>query len=103
MDVSKNDLPESTDMKHITTSSAVPDLQDASFEDISSYVPDTDAEKRLVRKLDLLMLPTLWLMCVLAYVDRNNIVSPNSAPSRLQQSLIDKHRVMQRPQVCKIP
>lgn len=38
------------------------------------YAPGTEAEKRLVRKIDLLLLPMLWLMCVMAYVDRNNIV-----------------------------
>ena len=38
------------------------------------YIPGTRAEKRLVWKIDLFLLPMLWLMCVLAYVDRNNIV-----------------------------
>lgn len=41
------------------------------------YAPGTEAEKRLVRKIDLLLLPMLWLMCVMAYVDRNNIVCSN--------------------------
>lgn len=39
------------------------------------YVPGTEAEKRLVRKLDFILLPVLWLMYVLAYLDRGNIVS----------------------------
>ena len=41
------------------------------------YEPGSKLEKRLLRKVDLTLLPMLWLMCVLAYVDRNNIVRPN--------------------------
>lgn len=40
-----------------------------------NYVPGTDVEKKLVRKIDLYLLPMLWVMCILAYIDRNNIVS----------------------------
>lgn len=43
---------------------------------LRDYVPDTEAEKRLVRKLDWYMLPALWFMYILAYIDRQNIVSP---------------------------
>lgn len=42
---------------------------------MANYVPGTKKEKLLVRKVDLIMIPMLWWMCVLAYVDRNNIVS----------------------------
>lgn len=42
---------------------------------IRNYIPDTDAEKKLVRKIDLHLIPILWLMYVLNYVDRTNIVS----------------------------
>lgn len=45
---------------------------------LRDYVPDTDAEKRLVRKLDMFMMPTLWIMYILAYIDRQNIVSLHS-------------------------
>lgn len=41
---------------------------------LRDYVPGSDAEKRLVRKLDLFMMPTLWIMYILAYIDRQNIV-----------------------------
>lgn len=41
---------------------------------LANYVPDTDVEKRLVRKMDLIMMPTLWFMYILAYIDRQNIV-----------------------------
>lgn len=40
-----------------------------------TYVPGTDEEKRLVRKVDMILLPCLWWMYVLAYLDRGNIVS----------------------------
>lgn len=42
---------------------------------LRNYAPDTKEEKQLVRKVDLWMIPMLWWMCVLCYVDRNNIVS----------------------------
>jgi hypothetical protein len=43
----------------------------------AQYIPDSKLEKQLLRKVDLCIMPTLWLMCVLAYVDRNNIVCLN--------------------------
>ena len=46
---------------------------------LANYVPDTAEEKRLVRKIDLTLLPCLWWMYVLAYLDRGNIVSFCSA------------------------
>ena len=54
--------------------------------DWSPYVPDTDEEKRLVRKIDKRLLPMLWVMYVMNYIDRTNIgvstsiksVDPNS-------------------------
>lgn len=42
---------------------------------LQNYEPNSDAEKRLVRKLDMFMMPTLWFMYILAYIDRQNIVS----------------------------
>lgn len=33
----------------------------------------SEVERRLVRKLDLLLLPPLWLLYVCNYLDRNNI------------------------------
>lgn len=40
-----------------------------------SQVPGTKLEKRMVLKLDLILLPVLWWMYILAYVDRGNVVS----------------------------
>ncbi|CAG8962346.1 hypothetical protein HYFRA_00005402 [Hymenoscyphus fraxineus] len=40
---------------------------------LSQYVPGSDAEKKLVRKIDMRLMPCLWIMYVLNYVDRTNI------------------------------
>lgn len=45
------------------------------LEALQDYQPDSDLEKKLVRKVDLLLIPTLWFMCVLCFMDRSNIVS----------------------------
>lgn len=37
---------------------------------LADYVPGTDEEKALVRKIDLFLLPTIWLMYLLSYMDR---------------------------------
>jgi hypothetical protein len=37
------------------------------------YVPGSDEERRMVRKIDAHMMPILWLMYVLNYIDRTNI------------------------------
>jgi hypothetical protein len=42
---------------------------------LRDYVPNTEAEKRLVRKIDMRLMPILWIMYILNYVDRTNIVS----------------------------
>lgn len=49
--------PEVSDLKNTD------DLHDA-------YVPDTEEERKLVRKIDLYLLPTIWLMYLLSYMDR---------------------------------
>lgn len=37
------------------------------------YIPDTPEEKALVRKIDRHLLPMLWVMYVMNYIDRTNI------------------------------
>ncbi|KXJ89538.1 major facilitator superfamily domain-containing protein [Microdochium bolleyi] len=37
------------------------------------YVPNTEEEKRLVRKIDLYLLPCIWIMYLMSYLDRTNI------------------------------
>lgn len=41
---------------------------------VDGYVPGTDEEKRLVRKIDMYLLPTIWLMYLLSYMDRTKYV-----------------------------
>lgn len=50
---------------------------------LQSYVPDTAEERRLVRKADMVLLPLLWWMYILAYLDRGNIVSIGSSHTGL--------------------
>ncbi|GMK53978.1 hypothetical protein CspeluHIS016_0105640 [Cutaneotrichosporon spelunceum] len=51
-----------------------PDLYDkAEHPAAAEYVPGTAEEKRLVRKIDLHLIPMLWIMYVLNYLDRTNI------------------------------
>jgi hypothetical protein len=40
-----------------------------------NYIPGTAEEKAIVRKIDYILLPSLWWMYILAYLDRGNIVS----------------------------
>lgn len=35
-----------------------------------------EEEKKLVRKIDLFLLPTIWLMYLLSYMDRTKYVTP---------------------------
>jgi hypothetical protein len=39
----------------------------------AGYVPGSDAEKALVRKLDWRLVPTCWTMYLLSNIDRSNI------------------------------
>lgn len=63
---------------------------------IQKYTPNTAVEKKMRRKADLYQIPILWLMCVMAYVDRNNIVcsrvitqwNPNTDRNRAMRMLL---------------
>jgi len=55
------------------TSAQVEDVKrgiDSMSDSDNGYVPGTDEEKKLVRKIDLFLLPTIWLMYLLSYMDR---------------------------------
>lgn len=41
---------------------------------MDDYVPGTEAEKKLVRKIDLYLLPMMWIMYLLSYMDRTKYV-----------------------------
>jgi hypothetical protein len=54
-----------------TASSEVEDAmsrQSGSSDD--GYVPGTEEEKKLIRKIDLMLMPTIWCMYLLSYMDR---------------------------------
>lgn len=55
------------------------------------YVPDPAREKKLLRKVDFVMIPMLWWMCVLAYVDRNNIGNAKAAGMSMSGVLRDDY------------
>jgi sugar phosphate permease len=40
---------------------------------LQNYIPGTPEEKKLLRKIDLRLMPILWVMYILNYVDRTNI------------------------------
>jgi len=39
-------------------------------QNVNGYTPGTDEEKKLVRKIDLFLMPTIFLMYLLSYMDR---------------------------------
>lgn len=51
------------DEAHLET----PKLQD---EVVIDYIPDTEEERKLVRKIDLFLLPAIWGMYLLSYMVR---------------------------------
>lgn len=40
------------------------------IEAIDGYIPDTEEERKLVRKIDLFLLPAIWGMYLLSYMVR---------------------------------
>ncbi|KAI8238796.1 putative transporter [Colletotrichum sp. SAR 10_98] len=61
---------------------------------LQNYVPDSAAEKALVRKLDMYMGPTLWFMYILAYIDRQNIGNAKVAGMGADLNLTDDQYAM---------
>lgn len=51
------------------------DVDEELEEALRNYVPGSAEEKKLLRKIDLRLMPVLWIMYILNYVDRTNIVS----------------------------
>jgi hypothetical protein len=46
--------------------------------DTVGFEEGTDEEKKLVRKIDLFLMPTIWVLYCFSYMDRTNIVSKSS-------------------------
>ena len=42
---------------------------------VASYVPGSEEEKRFVRRIDKRIIPTIWALYTLSYLDRANIGS----------------------------
>ncbi|KAG9496387.1 hypothetical protein J7337_012975 [Fusarium musae] len=61
---------------------------------LANYVPDTAEERRLVRKIDFTLLPCLWWMYVLAYLDRGNIANANAAGMSESLNMKDNGRLI---------
>lgn len=73
-------------------------------EALRNYVPGTVEEKKLVRKIDFFLMPILWLMYILNYIDRTNIVSAKPGEPRGEgtvSELTHRDRAMPRLRVCK--
>lgn len=47
-------------------------IEHADLDDTSSFTPEE--EKALVRKVDMTLLPTIWIMYLLSYMDRTKYV-----------------------------
>lgn len=74
MDVSKKDASVAESPVDNTSVRLALDPEDPIQKALAEYQPGSPEEKKLLRKIDLFLVPCLWFMCVLAYVDRNNIV-----------------------------
>lgn len=63
MDVSEKPIGEQEDELNIEQPEKEP-------LDVDDYVPDTEEERKLVRKIDLFLLPAIWGMYLLSYMVR---------------------------------
>ncbi|OMP83205.1 putative transporter [Diplodia seriata] len=63
--------PHKSDVEHIETVATTPFPDNMKSE--SNYDFSPGEEKKLVRKIDMFLLPTIWLMYLLSYMDRTNI------------------------------
>lgn len=59
---------QSTEIEDVGRKSPIDTYENS--EEYGDYVPGTDEEKKLVRKIDLFLLPTIFLMYLLSYMDR---------------------------------
>ncbi|RSM15864.1 hypothetical protein CDV31_004806 [Fusarium ambrosium] len=58
-------------------------------QELHNYIPHTTEEKKLVRKIDTFLMPMLWIMYILNYVDRTNIGNAKIAGMQDDLSLTD--------------
>ncbi|KAK5076233.1 hypothetical protein LTR51_001913 [Lithohypha guttulata] len=59
----------------VMSSTATPEHDDVmhTFASLNTLMWTAEEEKKLVRKIDLFLMPTIWLMYLLSYMDRTNI------------------------------
>lgn len=80
-DIERADLDKSyVDNVEVVANADKPNPQKEAPAYVASLSPEerTKAEKALVRKIDLRLLPMIIIMYILNYLDRNNIVSQHS-------------------------
>ncbi|KKY23548.1 putative vitamin h transporter [Diplodia seriata] len=63
--------PHKSDVEHIEAVATMPFPDSIKSE--SNYEFSPGEERKLVRKIDIFLLPTIWLMYLLSYMDRTNI------------------------------
>ncbi|OLN87319.1 putative transporter C1683.12-like protein 11 [Colletotrichum chlorophyti] len=86
---SDNDRKQSVDMKEDKNGGVVNEVDAELAEALRNYVPGTTEEKKLVRKIDLFLMPMLWIMYILNYVDRTNIGNAKIAGMQTDLGLTD--------------
>ncbi|KAI5251619.1 MFS general substrate transporter [Aureobasidium subglaciale] len=64
------------------------------FQDTSDIQFEAGEEKKLVRKIDLFLMPTIWLMYLLSYMDRTNIGNAKIAGMNKDLGLSDSQYSM---------
>lgn len=74
---------------HLEASKPTPEILD--------YVPDTEEERKLVRKIDLFLLPAIWGMYLLSYMVRTMLVylylGPSSPKFDIKQPQADMEQI----------
>ena len=53
-------------------------IEDIDGDDSAAFVEGTDAEKKLVRKIDLYLMSTIWILYLFSYMVRSCFISARS-------------------------
>ncbi|KAK1980079.1 major facilitator superfamily transporter [Colletotrichum cereale] len=84
-----NGRKQSLEMKEDRHTPVVSEADAELAEALRNYVPGTREERQLVKKIDLFLMPMLWIMYILNYVDRTNIGNAKIAGMQKDLSLTD--------------
>ncbi|KAK2050127.1 major facilitator superfamily transporter [Colletotrichum somersetense] len=85
----ENDRKQSLEMKEDKHAPVVSGADAELAEALRNYVPGTREERQLVKKIDLFLMPILWIMYILNYVDRTNIGNAKIAGMQKDLGLTD--------------